>query len=343
LTALGRACASIPVQPNVAKMLLLAGAFRCIRQAAVVAAFLSVKNPFQQSPNQSGGGRSPDSSRKKTGKDYFNKGYSSDHLTMLQAYVEWRRAARAGYADDFCDEQGLSPETMDMAHMMANQFTNFMVEAGYDGTDIREEDCPPVKRGSEDDALLRCAMTAGFAPSAAVLYRGNRSPYWWLDNNSEVFPFPGSVNKDYQMLGKDGDEWMVYSDSMVMGRGHSIMDSTLVFSPFILLFSNTIVINPQKGEIRFDRWKAAVQTNDPVLKELLELRQELLPTFKECIEGRDLSIFPRSLTQKMARLCIKAPITLNNVEPCPTAAGDDRSLRGHFSAFEWPADVKGDD
>jgi len=79
LTALGRACASIPVQPNVAKMLLLAGAFRCIRQAAVVAAFLSVKNPFQQSPNQSGGGRSPDSSRKKTGKDYFNKGYSSDH------------------------------------------------------------------------------------------------------------------------------------------------------------------------------------------------------------------------------------------------------------------------
>ena len=31
------------------------------------------------------------------------------------------------------------------------------------------------------------------------------------------------------------EEWMVFSDSMKMGRWNSVMDSTLVFSPFVLL------------------------------------------------------------------------------------------------------------
>jgi ATP-dependent RNA helicase DHX36 len=337
LTALGRACASIPVQPNVARMLLLAGAFRCIKTASVVAAFLSVKNPFQQSPGQGSGG---DTSNKKTGKEYFNKGFNSDHLTSLQAYVEWRRAVKAGHGDDFCDEMGLSPETMDMAHMMAQQFTSFMMEAGYDGNDVREEDCPAIRRGSEDDALLRCAMAAGFCPNFVALYYGNRSPYWYLCDNSEVYPFGGSVNKNYQMSGKDGDEWMVYSDAMVMGRGHSIMDSSLVFSPFVLLFSKAILIDEAKGEIRFDNWWANINPKDPVLKEVLDMRSQVLPKFKEAIEGRDLSIFPKQLTQRMAKACMSAPIALKNMEPMRKSIDEETTgaLRRRLSIYEWPVD-----
>eukprot|EP00439_Symbiodinium_sp_Y106_P012658 s4435_g1.t2 len=48
LTVLGRAVATIPVQPNVAKFLLIAAAFRCIKPAACIAAFLSIKSPFQR-------------------------------------------------------------------------------------------------------------------------------------------------------------------------------------------------------------------------------------------------------------------------------------------------------
>merc|ERR1719330_654466 len=48
LTVLGRATAAIPVQPSVAKFLLVAAAFRVIKPAACIAAFLSIKNPFQQ-------------------------------------------------------------------------------------------------------------------------------------------------------------------------------------------------------------------------------------------------------------------------------------------------------
>ena len=61
------------------------------------------------------------------------------------------------------------------------------------------------------------------------------------------------------MEGRDGDEWMIYSDSMVMGRNHNIMDSSLVFSPFVLLFARAVLIEEKKGHIRFDRWWAEIQ------------------------------------------------------------------------------------
>jgi ATP-dependent RNA helicase DHX36 len=250
LTVLGRAVAAIPVDPKVAKFLLIAGAFRCIKPAAVIAAFLSIKSPFQQTVGSEKNEKS--ASKQPTGKDYFNKGFASDHITNVQAYVEWRREVLRGNGDDFCDQQGLSPETLDMAYMMVQQFVSFMVDAGYDGTDVTGEgdlaEVDPVKKASDEDALVRAAMVAGFQPSVAVLYRGQRSPYWYLSSNEEVSPFRGSANADYQMNGQDGDEWMTFSDSMKMGRFNSIMDSSLVFSPFILLFANALIVNEQKGE-----------------------------------------------------------------------------------------------
>eukprot|EP00439_Symbiodinium_sp_Y106_P025590 s6038_g3.t1 len=131
-------------------------------------------------------------------------------------------------------------------------------------------------------------MVAGFAPNVCVLYRGNRSPYWYLDSNEEVSPFRGSANADYQMSGADrlrgmqydGEEWMVFSDSMKMGRFNSIMDSSLVFSPFVLLFANALMVDEKKNEIRFDKWYAYIQQG-PWVKELLYLRSQVMPQFKD--------------------------------------------------------------
>jgi len=337
LTVLGRAVAAIPVQPNVAKFLLIAAAFRVIKPAACIAAFLSIKNPFQQTP-----GSERSHGKKVTGKDYFNKGYASDHFTCLQAYVEWRREAAKGNDLDFCDEQGLSPETLDMAYMMVQQFVTFMVDAGYDGPDVGDGDhgeVSPVKKGSEQDALVRAAMTAAFMPNICVLYKGQKSPYWWLDTNTEVSAFRGSANADYQMNGQDGDEWMVYSDAMQMGRFNSIMDSSLVFSPFVLLFAKAIMIDEKKGEIRFDKWYAFIEVG-PWVKELLDLRKKVMPTFKECIGARDLSSYPQELCDRIAKWCCRTPIKLSKVEAVGRHIDDEvtGAARRHMSVFEWPKD-----
>lgn len=335
LTVLGRAVAAIPVQPNVAKFLLMAAAFRVIKPAACIAAFLSIKSPFQQTP-------AAEKSKKATGKEYFNKGFASDHFTMLQAYVEWRREVARGNDLEFCDQQGLSPETLDMAYMMVQQFVSFMVDAGYDGEDVKDGDfgeVDPVKKGSETDALVRAAMVGSFAPNICVLYKGDRSPYWWLDSNSEVSPFRGSANADYQMSGQDGDEWMVFSDAMKMGRFNSIMDSSLVFSPFVLLFAKALMIDEKKNEIRFDKWYAAID-NGPWVKELMDLRKRVLPQFKEAIEARDLAQYPRDLTERIAKFCCRIPIKLAKVEPVGRSIDEEvtGAAAKHLSKFEWPKD-----
>ncbi|CAJ1371357.1 unnamed protein product, partial [Effrenium voratum] len=338
LTVLGKAVAAIPVQPNVAKFLLIAAAFRCIKPAACVAAFLSIKSPFQQSVNESS------DKNKVTGKDYFNKGFCSDHLTNIQAYVEWRRETLRGRGDDFCDEQGLSPETLDMAFMMVQQFVSFMVDAGYDGDDVTGEgdygEVDPVKKASDADALLKAAMVAGFMPNLCVLYRGQRSPYWYLDSNEEVSAFRGSVNAEYQMGLTDGEEWMVFSDSMKMGRFNSIMDSSLVFSPFVLLFANALMIDEKKNEIRFDKWYAYIQPG-PWIKELLYLRSKVIPSFKDAIESRDLSSFPRDLVQRMTDFLRQRPIRLDKIEAVARSIDEEvtGAARKHMSFFEWPEDV----
>jgi len=336
LTVLGRAVAAIPVQPSVAKFLLMAAAFRVIKPAACIAAFLSIKSPFQQTP------ASEKNSKSATGKDYFNKGFASDHFTMLQAYVEWRREVKRGNDLDFCDQQGLSPETLDMAYMMVQQFVSFMVDAGYDGPDVSEGDygeVDPVKKGSEQDALVRAAMVASFAPNLCVLYKGQRSPYWWLDSGDEVSPFRGSANADYQMNGQDGDEWMVFSDAMKMGRFNSIMDSSLVFSPFVLLFAKAVMVDEKKGEIRFDKWYAFIDQG-PWIKELLDLRSQVLPAFKDCIEARDLSQYPRDLVERVAKFCCRNPIKLAKIENCQRSIEEEvtGAAAKHLSRFEWPKD-----
>eukprot|EP00927_Polykrikos_kofoidii_P061750 TRINITY_DN56585_c0_g1_i1.p1 TRINITY_DN56585_c0_g1~~TRINITY_DN56585_c0_g1_i1.p1 ORF type:complete len:1077 (-),score=278.09 TRINITY_DN56585_c0_g1_i1:146-3376(-) len=339
LTVLGRAVAAIPVQPNVAKFLLVAAAFRCIKPAACIAAFLSIKSPFQQSvetEKNAGSG-------KVTGKDYFNKGYASDHLTNLQAYVEWRREVARGNGDEFCEEQGLSPETLDMAAMMVQQFVSFMVDAGYDGKEVQDGeymDVQPVRRASDEDALVRAAMCAGFAPNFAMLYRGQRSPYVYLDTNEEVQIFRGSANGDYQMSGQDGDEWMVFSDAMKMGRLNSIMDSSLVFSPFVLLFANSLMIDEKKGEIRFDKWYAFCEKGG-WQKELLDLRSQVMPQFKEALASRDISSFPIELVDRIAEFCKKVPIKLKQIEAVKKSIDVEVTgqARKHLSMFEWPEDL----
>lgn len=343
LTALGRAVASIPVQPNVAKFLLVAAVFRVIKPAACVAAFLSVKSPFQQTVESE---KATD--KKKIGKEYFNKGFASDHLTNLQAYVEWRRKCAQGNGDDFCEQQGLSPETLDMGYMMTAQFVKFCVDAGYDGEDVGGEgdyaEVDSVRKGTDQDALLRAAMVAGFMPNVALLYKGQRSPYWYLDSNDEVSPFRGSANADYEMAGQDGDEWMVFSDSMKMGRSNSIMDSSLVFSPFVLLFADALMIDEKKSEIRFDRWYAFIEKG-PWIQELLALRKEVMPAFCDAINSRDLSTFPRDLVDRICKWVRQRPIKLSKPEACRQSIDEEISgqRRKDLSIYEWPVDDGMDD
>uniref|UniRef100_A0A7S2JJY3 Uncharacterized protein n=1 Tax=Zooxanthella nutricula TaxID=1333877 RepID=A0A7S2JJY3_9DINO len=141
------------------------------------------------------------------------------------------------------------------------------------------------------------------------------------------------------MSGQDGDEWMVFSDAMRMGRFNSIMDSSLVFSPFVLLFADALMVDEKKNEIRFDKWYAYIEQG-AWIKELLDLRKQIFPAFKECIEARDLSQYPPELVSRIAKFVCRNPIKLAKVEACSRKIDEEVSgaMQKHVSKFEWPKD-----
>eukprot|EP00392_Amoebophrya_sp_AT5.2_P011818 g11908.t1 len=338
LTALGRASAAIPISPIHAKMLLLGATFRCLRYAAVAAAFLSIKNPFQTQPGTKGG--------RDAGKDYFKQDFTSDHVTTIQAYYEWRQAVKNHSGDQFCEAKGLSPEVLDMAHMMINQFLNFMLDAGYDAPDVNQTgdimDMQPFRKNSPEHHALKCALTGGFWPSACVLYGNGRAPaYWYTMGGESVSAFRGSVNCDYVFESdqRDGDAWMAYSDSMKMGPHNSIMDSTMVTSNYALLFCNCLFVDRVKKEVRFDKWRAKVDDLSR-FDEILGLRREIMPAFKDAIEARDLSTFPESLTKRMIAFCTGPVVPLKGIDAGKVSVYDDiaNNLRDQLSFFNWPQD-----
>merc|ERR1711879_832838 len=142
-----------------------------------------------------------------------------------------------------------------------------------------------------------------------------------------------------------GDEWMVFSDSMKMGRFNSIMDSSLVFSPFVLLFADAVMIDEKKGEIRFDKWYAYIEKGYWI-EDLLDLRKEVMPQFKEAIESRDLSTFPLDTVQRIVEFVKQRPVQLKGIEPMRKHIDEEvqaPAMRKHLSKFEWPEDLGEDD
>lgn len=99
----------------------------------------------------------------------------------------------------------------------------------------------------------------------------------------------------------------------------------------------------QKGEIRFDKWYAYIDKSEMEhYDELLDLRKTVMPTFKDCIEGRDLNLFPRALCERILHFVKRdPPMKLRDIEAVSNNIAEELTgeHRQHVSIFEWPVDT----
>lgn len=247
-----------------------------------------------------------------------------------------------------------------MAEMMVGQFVNFIAGSGYDGDDLGGEDdykeIRAVQPKTEMDALVRCALAAGFAPNLCALYRNaNKGTPSWVTNcpsflpdeknkgktpmlQQEVSGFRGSTNADVANPARDGDWWMTFSDSMKMGRFNSIMDSSLIMSNTALLFANGVNFDPRKNEVYFDGWWAKTSPAEvDRMKECLRLRTDFSKNFAKCLEERDLSCFPKALSSRIAAFAMGEPILLDALEPAQYDVLEVVEEK-HVNHYKWKID-----
>uniref|UniRef100_UPI003AAF43CF ATP-dependent DNA/RNA helicase DHX36 isoform X1 n=1 Tax=Centroberyx gerrardi TaxID=166262 RepID=UPI003AAF43CF len=248
LTALGFHLARLPVEPHIGKLILFGALLGCLDPVLIIAASLSFKDPFFIPL----GKEKMADMRRKT----LSRNSKSDHLTIVNAFQGWEDAKRRGarYEREFCWDNFLSANTLQMLHNMKGQFTEHLMRTGF--VSSRDPKDPKSNINSENEKLIKAVIVAGLYPKVAMIRPSHSKKRpgvkVYTQADGKVCIHPKSVNAEETEFNYT---WLIYHLKM---RTSSIFlyDCTEV-SPFSLLFFGgdiTIQKDEDQETIAVDQW-----------------------------------------------------------------------------------------
>lgn len=114
LTPMGRQMVEFPLDPPLAKMLLVGGRFGCTSEVVTIVSMLSVPSVFFRPPDRA---EESDSAREK----FFVP--ESDHLTLLNVYQQWKAN---GYRAEWCSDHFLHAKGLRKAKEVRTQMIDIL-------------------------------------------------------------------------------------------------------------------------------------------------------------------------------------------------------------------------
>uniref|UniRef100_A0A1A8QZ52 ATP-dependent DNA/RNA helicase DHX36 n=1 Tax=Nothobranchius rachovii TaxID=451742 RepID=A0A1A8QZ52_9TELE len=248
LTALGFHLARLPVEPHIGKLILFGALLGCLDPVLTIAASLSFKDPFFIPLGKE---KMADMRRR-----VLSRNSKSDHLTIVNAVQGWEEAKQRGvrYERDFCWDNFLSANTLQMLHNMKGQFAEHLMHAGFVSSGDPKD--PASNINSDNEKLIKAVIVAGLYPKVAMIKPSHSKKRpgvkVYTQADGKVCIHPKSVNAEEKEFNY---AWLIYHLKM---RTSSIFlyDCTEV-SPFSLLFFGGD-ISIQKDEdqetIAVDQW-----------------------------------------------------------------------------------------
>uniref|UniRef100_A0AAY4CQA1 RNA helicase n=1 Tax=Denticeps clupeoides TaxID=299321 RepID=A0AAY4CQA1_9TELE len=278
LTPLGFHLARMPVEPHIGKMILFGGLLGCLDPVLTIAASLSFKDPFFIPLGKE---KLADQRRK-----ILSKNSKSDHLTIVNAFLGWEEAKQRGFRfeKDYCWDNFLSANTLQMLHNMKGQFAEHLLAAGFVCSNNPKD--PSSNINSENEKLIKAVIVAGLYPKVAKI-RLNHSqkrpfPKVYTKNDGKVCIHPKSVNAEESQFRYS---WLIY---------HLKMKTTSIFlydctevSPYSLLFFGgdiSIQKDQDQETIAVDEW-IIFQSPARIAHLVKNLRRELDILLEEKIKN----------------------------------------------------------
>uniref|UniRef100_A0A3B3WVP6 RNA helicase n=1 Tax=Poecilia mexicana TaxID=48701 RepID=A0A3B3WVP6_9TELE len=248
LTPLGFHLARLPVEPHIGKLILFGALLGCLDPVLTIAASLSFKDPFFIPL----GKEKMADMRRRT----LSRNSKSDHLTIVYAFKGWQEAKQRGsrYEREYCWDNFLSANTLQMLHNMKGQFAEHLMSAGF--VSSRDPNDAKSNINSDNEKLIKAVIVAGLYPKVAMIrpsYNKKRPGVKvYTQTDGKVCIHPKSVNAEEREFNYT---WLIYHLKM---RTSSIFlyDCTEV-SPFSLLFfGGDITIQKDEGQetVAVDRW-----------------------------------------------------------------------------------------
>lgn len=186
----------------------------------------------------------------------LSRNSKSDHLTIVNAFQGWEEAKQRGarYEREYCWDNFLSANTLQMLHNMKGQFAEHLMHAGF--VSSRDPKDPKSNVNSDNEKLIKAVIVAGLYPKVAMIRPSHSKKRpgvkVYTQADGKVCIHPKSVNAEETEFNYT---WLIYHLKM---RTSSIFlyDCTEV-SPFSLLFFGgdiTIQKDEDQETIAVDQW-----------------------------------------------------------------------------------------
>jgi ATP-dependent RNA helicase DHX8/PRP22 len=189
-TRLGRKIADFPVEPSLAKILIVAGGLGCSDEILSIVAMLNLTNVFYRPKEKQG------QADQKKAKFHDPHG---DHLTLLSVYNSWKQN---GYSDSWCFENFIQARSMKQAKEIREQLRKIMER-------YRQ---PIVSCGYKTEQVRRALCAGFFRNTARKDAEAGAGCYKTIVESTPVQLHPSSA-----LFGKQA-EWVVYHELVLTTR-----------------------------------------------------------------------------------------------------------------------------
>uniref|UniRef100_A0A667YSW1 ATP-dependent DNA/RNA helicase DHX36 n=1 Tax=Myripristis murdjan TaxID=586833 RepID=A0A667YSW1_9TELE len=301
LTALGVHLARLPVEPHIGKLILFGALLGCLDPVLTIAASLSFKDPF-----------------------FIPLVRHRDHRHESLHLWKYNQAKRRGarYEREYCWDNFLSANTLQMLHNMKGQFAEHLMGAGF--VSSKDPKDPMSNVNSENEKLIKAVIVAGLYPKVAMIRPSHSKKRpgvkVYTQADGKVCIHPKSVNAEETEFNYT---WLIYHLKM---RTSSIFlyDCTEV-SPFSLLFFGgdiTIQKDEDQETIAVDQW---IVFRSPA--RIAHLVKSLKKELDSLLEGKICNPAPVDWHNRQSKDCavITAIIDLITTQEKPTSSTNSAS------------------
>ncbi|KAF4434329.1 ATP-dependent RNA helicase DHX8 [Fusarium austroafricanum] len=190
LTRLGHKMADFPMEPTLAKVLIISGELGCSDEMLSIVAMLSLANIFYR-PKE----KQTQSDQKKA---KFHDPHG-DHLTLLNVYNSWKQN---GYSTPWCFENFIQARAMKRAKEVREQLIKIMQRHRH----------PVVSCGNKTEQVRQALCAGFFRNSARRDPEAGSGGYKTVIERTPVYIHPSSA-----LFGKQA-EWVVYHELVLTTR-----------------------------------------------------------------------------------------------------------------------------
>lgn len=202
LTLLGEMLAKLPIEPRIGRLIVIGCLFGCSTSAIMMAAAMGFRDPYLIPSNDQQRFCVADVKKR------FSQGYPSDQIAVLNVMYEFNRNQNFRFAEQFCNENMLSKQTMTFLRELVKQMNNSIADININLSDDKF-----LQRNNSNIYLLLVLVSISLYPDYGI--RRIDGTVFHLEKGRKGKIHPASVNaksNNYKFPSKKEFDAVVFQD-----------------------------------------------------------------------------------------------------------------------------------